>query len=372
MIPNTFVAQTHLDGRQEVSFEFIVQKEKVEEIIAKIRSDPEGKKKKKRSGEDIDINTVDVEDTCVGHAFFEDEDNAKRSTKLGIKLKREAVKASKGRGPHAKKAAHSKLSSLAKHSHVEKQEQRKKKRLKLQEESELYKVNHRLKGTSNRKERGAARDRMPHVILADRFESVRAAVESRPTAGAFHKPVPRNKYPDYYEKIHEPIDLQTIREKNRKYDYKKGAHLLLHLVSVGLLDLTHTTSNPFVLAATSFLRDFDLMRRNAINFNGKESLLAQEAIEIYEFVKSTIEQNKEEFDQMEEAVQDQANDGKRKKKIKGSKTKSKTSESSCSKATSKSAPMNTASVVLDGVATQVNLGTNLSFGFGGDSDSDDS
>lgn len=109
------------------------------------------------------------------------------------------------------------------------------------------------------------------------------------------------------------------------------------------------------------MSDFALMKRNAINFNGKETPLANEATEIYDFVKTTIEQNREEFDQMEEAVEDQMN-GRKKKKAKGMKAKSDTSV----------APkMNTANIVVDGVETQVNLGTNLSFGFGGDSDSDD-
>jgi hypothetical protein len=106
------------------------------------------------------------------------------------------------------------------------------------------------------------------------------------------------------------------------------------------------------------------MRKNAVNFNGKESPLAIEATEIYEFVKATIEQNKEEFDQMEEAVEDQINNGRR-KKSKSTKAMRKSNEDSTAPA------MNTANIVVDGVETQVNLGTNLSFGFGGDSDSDD-
>lgn len=213
-----------------MSFEFIVQKDKVEEVMAKIRSDTEAKKNKKKEKVHDDLNysfgdAPDGDDTCVGHAFFEDEDNPSTSRKFAFRVKRETIKVTKARGPHPKKASQSKLSNLAKHSLVEAQEQRKKKRLKLQEESDLYRFNHRTKGTSNRKERGAARDRMPHVILSDRLECVRAAVESRPNAVAFHKPVPRDAFPSYYEIIHEPIDLQTIREKNRKYDYKTGAQL---------------------------------------------------------------------------------------------------------------------------------------------------
>jgi hypothetical protein len=100
------------------------------------------------------------------------------------------------------------------------------------------------------------------------------------------------------------------------------------------------------------------MKRNAVNFNGKESALAAEAIEIYEFVKTTIEQNREEFDDLEEAVEDQTNGKKKKKK---NKTKS-----------SDGAPlMNTANILVDGVETQVNLGTNLAFEFGEDDSDDD-
>lgn len=137
-------------------------------------------------------------------------------------------------------------------------------------------------------------------------------------------------FPD--EIIHEPIDLNTIREKNRKYDYK---------------------------TADNFLADFELMKMNAIKFNGKGSPLANEAVEIWQFVKSTTEQHKQEFNEMEEAVSDQMS-GKKKKKAK---SKSDTTSNS------KAAPMNTANVVLDGIETQVNLGTTFSFALG-DSDSD--
>ena len=63
---------------------------------------------------------------------------------------------------------------------------------------------------------------------------------------------------------------------------------------------------------------------------------------------------------MEEAVIDQKN-GKKKKKCK-----------SKADSSSKATPMNTANILLDGIETQVNLGTNLSFGLGEDSESDGS
>jgi hypothetical protein len=97
------------------------------------------------------------------------------------------------------------------------------------------------------------------------------------------------------------------------------------------------------------------MRRNAIKYNGEQSPFSIEAKEIYDFVKTTIDQNRDEFNEMEQAVVDQ---------LAGKKKSSK-------KSTSSSAGMNTANVILDGVQTQVNLGNNLAFGFGSDSDDSD-
>ena len=59
------------------------------------------------------------------------------------------------------------------------QEKKMKKRQREQEEADLYTTASKRKGTSNRKERGAARDRMPHVMLADRLEMIRSEVEKR-------------------------------------------------------------------------------------------------------------------------------------------------------------------------------------------------
>ncbi len=270
-------------------------------------------KKKKLS----DGSRGDYGDTCVGHAMFEDEDDAKAKRRLNFKVK-EVHHVSRKKVPGPKKASAFKLSSSIKHSRAQARENRMKKLRKQEEDTDVYKSHVRGKGTSNRKERGSARDRMPHVILSDRLETIRSAVEARPTAGAFLKPVPRELYPKYYELIHEPIDLSTIREKNRKYGYPR---------------------------ADDFVSDFQLMKNNAIKFNGKGTPLANEAIEIWTFVKNTIAQNRDEFHEMEEAVREQKNGKKKKKKP------------------NQAMPMNTANVVLDGIETQVNLGANLSLGF---------
>jgi len=114
--------------------------------------------------------------------------------------------------------------------------------------------------------------------------------------------------------------------------------------------------------ADAFLRDFELMRNNAVKFNGKESLLGRSACAIYDFAKEQVEQSRAELSEMEAAVQDQLS-GKKKKK---GKAKSKASGS----ATAGLAENNSTTMV-DGVP--VNLGDlDLSRLDGGDSDSDDS
>ena len=90
-----------------------------------------------------------------------------------------------------------------------------------------------------------------------------------------------------------------------------------------------------------------------------QSPLANEAVDIWEAIKTAVKSNREELTEMEQAVIDQKS-GKKKKSLSQA-----VSEASSNK------PMNTANVVLDGIQTQVNLGTNLSF-LEADSDSDDS
>ena len=89
---------------------------------------------------------------------------------------------------------------------------------------------------------------MQHVILADRLEAICSEVEKRPNSGPFHRPINRCSLPKYYEVISEPIDLQTIRDKNQQYEYR---------------------------TADSFLRDFELMKNNAIKLNGIGSIIGE-------------------------------------------------------------------------------------------------
>jgi hypothetical protein len=115
--------------------------------------------------------------------------------------------------------------------------------------------------------------------------------------------------------------------------------------------------------AALFLRDLELMKSNAIKYNGPESELSKEAIAIYEFAKDTVEQNRSEFDSMEQAVKDQLGGGRKKQK----------KSSMPSQTSMNNGRMSTANLVVDGISTTVNIGDEGFAGrFGDDSDSDDS
>lgn len=68
--------------------------------------------------------------------------------------------------------------------------------------------------------------------------------------------------------------------------------------------------------ANVFLDDFELMKKNAIKFNSAQHPIAQEAVAIYDFVKSQIEASRQEFTQLEEAVTDMFNGKPKRKKAK--------------------------------------------------------
>lgn len=166
-------------------------------------------------------------------------------------------------------------------------EQRIKKRKRDEDEMDVYSSMQRRQGTSNRKERGSIRDRRPHVIFANKLEAIRTAVESRDNAGPFHKPVNPKLLPRYYEMISHPMDLATIKTKIEKYEYR-------------------TTD--------SILNDFELVKTNAIKFNGATSLLAEEATAIYDTAKSLVDGSRDELTYLESAVADQMSTQSKKKR----------------------------------------------------------
>merc|ERR1719491_2076126 len=157
-------------------------------------------------------------------------------------------------------------------------ERRKKKRKRVEDEKDFYALSAKRKGNSNRRERGSARENKPHVIMADRLEQIRSNCEKRDGIRPFLRPVDKKQYSRYYEVISNPIDLQTIRDKIQRYEYKH---------------------------VDGFISDFEVMMNNAVKFNGLGSSLGVEATSVYEFVKNTIVQSRADFDDMERAVRDQ-------------------------------------------------------------------
>jgi hypothetical protein len=213
------ITKTYPDGRQIVTFKFLVAPADVGPII---ESKQEGNKE---NHEDRKARAIRHEraadERLLGHSLFEEDDDFAHMSKSRVLggIRKPRISASpRKKGVMIAKAPprlKSKIQIGKLKTKVSK-EQRLKKRKREEEEAELYVAKARKMGTSNRRERGSVRERMPHVMLASKLESFRAAVEKRPTSVAFHKPVNRRTLPRYYEVISNPIDLQTIREKNSR------------------------------------------------------------------------------------------------------------------------------------------------------------
>jgi hypothetical protein len=112
--------------------------------------------------------------------------------------------------------------------------------------------------------------------------------------------------------------------------------------------------------ANAMAEDFLLMQKNAIKFNGEKSPIALEAVAIYDFVKSRIEANRQEFTALEEAVSDMYSGKPKKKKAKI------TAVGTASNVSMEVGTASTNIANIDGVA--VNLGDLENYG----SDDDDS
>lgn len=311
------ITKTNPDGSQTVTFKFIISPNEVEKVMAEKKlkgsdKDSQVKKKKKHKSPVVPHETSK---NPVGHALFAEEDDA--FGRLNFVVKR------KGRGGKVRKSSDDDYTpsrsrkSLGSRSKSRSTDKKPKRKRSEDDDLEQYIATSRRKGTSNRKERGAARERMPHVMFADRLEQIRLMVEKRPLSGPFHRPVDK-RLNVYHEKIKKPIDLQTIRDKLQKYEYR---------------------------TVHAFVKDFELMKNNAVTFNGLGSPLGNEATSIYEFVKATVEENREDFDALEIAVDEQLNSGSRN-----------VSRSSTPKLPSKIQAGKTANVTIDGITTEVNLG----------------
>lgn len=319
------ITKTHPDGKQTTTFKFVLHPEEVGKILARIQQQTDDDRPRTREL----TYEQGVDDKPPGHAMFEDEDDFEYSSRGRLHTHKRRGGGRRRGGSAGRTAPRARSLQIGKLKTKVSKEERMKKRRREEDELDVYTTSAKRKGTNNRKERGSIRDRRPHVIFSEKLEAIRGAIESRPYAGPFVKPVNRRLIPRYYEVISHPMDLQTIRDKISRYEYR---------------------------AADSLVRDFELMKTNAIKFNGQASPITQEAIAIFEYVRDQIESSRSEFLQLEVDVQEQMS-GKPKKKKKLGTKKSSASSSNIG--------------MVGGV--QVNLG-NLKFdGMDAiDSDSDDS
>lgn len=225
------VTKTHPDGSQTTTFKFIVHSAEVEKVLESKKASQEKtktEKKKRRSRNRVEAAKYDDDggENIVGHSMFEDEvEGDVRGGSIKIQVQRRTTTKSKkasGSSPSKGMSFYGKSSKMSDGRSLGKGtgDKRKKKRKRDLEEADLYATASQRMGTSNRRERGSARDRMPHVIFADSLESIRSSVEQREGSGPFHRPVDRRAIPRYYEIISKPIDLQEIGNKISKYSYK--------------------------------------------------------------------------------------------------------------------------------------------------------
>jgi len=286
------ITKTDPDGRQTTTFKFILHPEEVGKIMARLAEKRDEEQARPSRSREIKYEHS-PDEKPPGHSMFESDDDFEYSSKMSTKRRGTGRR----RGPSGGRLAsrgrtHLQIGKLK--TKVSKEE-RIRKRKREEEEMDLYRASAKRKSTNNRRERGSIRERRPHVIFAEKLEVIRAAIESRPGAGPFVKPVNRRLIPKYYEVISNPIDLQTIRDKISRYEYRK---------------------------ADALVRDFELMKSNAVKFNTEASPIAQEANAIYDYVKDQVEASRPELAALEEAVQEQLSGKPKKKKKAGSKKSS--------------------------------------------------
>jgi transcription initiation factor TFIID subunit 1 len=201
------------DGRQTTTFKFILAQTEVDRVLQhkKETAEQEGAKKKKY--------VYKPDSRPVGHAIFEDDDDVdhhRSGSGIRLQVQRRALPGTSG-FMKAPSRSHKGAVKVGKLKQRVSHEKRLQKRKREEEEADLYVApSKRLSTTSDRKYRASIRDRMPHVKLANKLESIRAMGERKPGTEPFHRPVNPKAIPRYYEVIHQPIDLQTIQNKNQR------------------------------------------------------------------------------------------------------------------------------------------------------------
>jgi Bromodomain/Protein of unknown function (DUF3591) len=284
------ITTTYPDGRQVTKFKFILNTEVVGKVMHKIDAEAKSGPKTKPQTEYVGAEKQ------LGHAMFEEDDSFVWSAKNpgkrneGGKSNRRRARPAGGRAlPQKNKLQVGRLKTKVN------TEERAKKRKRDDDEADVFAAIQKRQTTSNRKERGSIRQRRPHIIFAKRLEEIWRVADNRPSATPFQKPVDRRQYPSYYEMVSHPMDLGTIKKKIDGFQYTSTENML---------------------------KDFALMKNNTIKFNGKGTVLAEEADAMYNTVKNLIDQNSAELSHLEEAAAQVM--GKNTTRAKGGRKKKKT------------------------------------------------
>ncbi|PIK49714.1 putative transcription initiation factor TFIID subunit 1 [Apostichopus japonicus] len=115
----------------------------------------------------------------------------------------------------------------------------------------------------------------PLVTLGTLLESILSGIRKIPYTTPFHTPVNPKQVPDYYRIVNRPMDLQTIRERIRRRQYK---------------------------SRDDFKGDIESIVRNSTLYNGAKSPLTMIASNMLSFCEKKMAEKNDKFARLEKAI----------------------------------------------------------------------
>ncbi|CAO4362636.1 unnamed protein product [Caenorhabditis nigoni] len=104
-------------------------------------------------------------------------------------------------------------------------------------------------------------------------------VRNIPKSAPFHTKVDGKRFPSYYVRIQNPIDLGTIEQKNKRHEYQ---------------------------SIDDFLKDMRLILDNSLAFNGEASIYTAKAKEIWELTERLVQEEMETLVELENSINPEA------------------------------------------------------------------
>uniref|UniRef100_A0A0V0J2P4 Bromo domain-containing protein n=1 Tax=Schistocephalus solidus TaxID=70667 RepID=A0A0V0J2P4_SCHSO len=116
-----------------------------------------------------------------------------------------------------------------------------------------------------------------NFLLQKAVEAMRGVENSR----AFHFPVDKRRYPDYYKTIPHPMDLSTLERLVKEHRYH---------------------------SREEFFADADLLLQNCIKYNGQESVLTKIATKMLSTARAQLEADADTLETIEENIRQRLDD----------------------------------------------------------------